>query len=349
MAVHLPYRDTIKNMYIPGLNEDGQPRTLVANDFGYWAQQASDQRRGGPGDLYLPEVFRALANAFRRAITPTSHPMGHKDGLGLATAIILDQERFRPDGSTYVHQRTFAVNIVTDTGAQALLSNSYNAPVGTAAKYIVLHTDNATAVQTGGTISSGAQTSITVVSGGNKGAVTGNKAGSYISNTTNSAPSADSVTGGGIDWSYGTSNSEIVSGSGTQSSAGAVAITSYTVAKTHSNGDYVVSRPQTGDAPSSAPAGAIMYNSSASTSGATGTAAPATVSGTGIGNRQAAWTSIVVANTSSTAGTYTGLCIVNITTIASWAASEFYNSLSFPGQVVNNSQQLTLTSYLVKL
>lgn len=342
-----PHADQIANLYLPGLTPSGAPRTLVDASLGYWDQQASDQRRGGRGDAFLPELLDLMARRFRGAVTKASHPRGWRDGLGLATMIVLDQTDARTGA---ILQRTITANIVTDTGAQALL-NLYNTP-GSAGKYLVLHTDNATAVQTGSAINnaSGAQTSIAVASGGSKGAVTANKAGSFISSTTGNAPTADTTTSGGIDWSYGTANSEIVSGSGTQSSAVAVAISSYTVAggKTHSAGDFVVSRPQTGDAPTAAPAGAIIYNSGASTAGATGTAAVATISGTGIGNRQALWSSLVF-TTTSTAGTYTGLAIVNFTTIAGWAAAGFYNSLSFPGQVISSSQSLTLTSYSVKI
>lgn len=332
----------LRNLYLPGLAPDGSPRTLVALD-GFWQGQNSDQRRGGPGDAYLPELHDWLS-----------------DRLGLSAVVILDQVRVRDDSGhklrkPIVEKRILAHNVLTDLGAQAMLKGIYNANQ-TIGQYMVLDTNAATAQISTALTANTAYSSVSVASGGNPSAVTGNKAAQFKNNTTSanttgtSAGSADPTTGGGVVLSYGTPNADYVSGeSGSASTATSIAFAaSYTVDHAHAINDWVVANPQTGDGPTSLPGTAIMYNSTAATNGATGTASPATVSGTGIGNRQALWNALIF-STSSTAGSYNNLWIVNQSTIAALtAAADYLNHLSFSPLTLNSSTQVSAT-YSVKI
>lgn len=323
------------NLYLPGTLPDGTPRTLVELP-GFWSKQASDQRRGGSGDAYLPELMDAVS-----------------DAVGLHGIVRIDSIDVSNPAKPYIKRRILTHNVVTDNGAQALLKGLFVANQ-TIAQYLVLNTTAATS-QITSAITAGATTvtSVSVASGGNAAAVTGNKAASYISNTT-STPSngsnggaADPTTGGGIVLSYGTPNADYVSGSATQSSATAIAIASATIFHAHAVNDWCVANPQTGDGPTSLPSSAIIYNSTASTNAATGTASPATVSGTGIGNRQAQFA--VTYGTSSTAGSYSELWLATQSTIAALtAAADYVAHLSFSPSVLNSSTQISVT-YDVKL
>lgn len=160
---------------------------------------------------------------------------------------------------------------------------------------------------------------------------------------------ADPTTGGGVIVSYGTANADYVSGeTGAASTATSIALLNgVTWAHSHAVNDWVVANPQTGDAPTTLPGTAIIYNSVASTTGATGTAALATVTGTGIGGRQAQWSSIVF-STTSTAGNYNNLWIGNVSTIAGWGATSGLNHLSFAPLLLNSTNQISVT-YSVRI
>lgn len=406
---------TLDNLYLPGLAPDGGPRTLV-NVPGFWGGQSADQARGGPGDFYLPEVQRA-----------------NMDRAGVSALVQIDQIDVR---SGKVVRRILTHNVLTDIGAQNLLKALYTANQSLG-QYFILDTNAATA-QVNATLTANATattTAITVVSGGNPGAVTGNKASNFKNNATanisgipitliggapttpgtaicmetasnglvnavvtaagagyGSAPtafapnylggsgavmgtvtlsggtlstvpvttagtaytalggSADPITGGGIVVSYGTANADYCSGETASASTGTsiALLNGVTWAHGHAINDWVVANPQTGDGPTSLPGTAVIFNSVASTNGATGTSTLATVSGTGQGSRQAVWTAVNF-NNSSTPGSYNTLWIANVSTIAAIsAASNFYNHLSFSPLTLNNANAIAVT-YTIKI
>lgn len=149
---------------------------------------------------------------------------------------------------------------------------------------------------------------------------------------------SDPTTGGGIVVSYGTANADYTSGETASASTGTsiALLNAHTFAHAHAINDYVVANPQTGDGPTSLPGTAIMYNSGSSTNAATGTAIPATVSGTGIGKRQALFSATF--SSTSTAATYNNLWIGNQSTIAALtAAADYLTHLSFSNMVISSS------------
>jgi hypothetical protein len=182
----------------------------------------------------------------------------------------------RPIG---VIERLIGKNVLTDSGALALLKD-----IGSAAPTLFFNhlqlSANAATAQLSSAMSSTGLTSIPVVSGGTA--------------FTN---------GMSITLGYGTANAETVTVNGTSTST---SIPCTATTKTHSSGDWVVQNPLTSDNPSSVTSG---YDSGALASGAF------TYSGTGAGNRQVQVVYDFPANASAPGSGYTDLWIASAATI----------------------------------
>lgn len=329
------------NLYIPGVKTDGTPRMLIALDS-YWKQHSTNQSRGEPGDAYLPELQGAFV-----------------DRNGISALILIDQ---LINGK--VDSRLIMHNIVTDNGAKMLL-NAYasaGVPTTSVGQYFVLNTQGAASqlnqTLTGSTPNA-TGAALTVLAGGNPTATTGNKASAYVANqtsatcTSGSAGTLDPSTGGAVQVGFGLATVDYMSGNAATTGQTATNIplaATYTPHSNHSVGEWVVAAPQTGDAQTTTnmTSSAIIYNSAASTNGATGTSLAATVTGTGIGTRQAAF-GVALFPTASTGGTYTELWVITTSTLAALStATNTYNHLSFPPQILSSIASLQIT-YIIKV
>jgi hypothetical protein len=180
-----------------------------------------------------------------------------------------------------IMERVIAKNVLTDSGALALLK-----VIGSAAPTLYYNhlqlSANALTAQVSSAMSTTGVTSIPVISGG-----------------------ASFTNGMSITLGYGTANAETLTvGSGSTSTS----IVCSATTKTHSANDWVVQNPLTSDNPSSVTSG---YDSGALASGAF------TYSGVGAGNRQVQVIYDFPANASAPGSGYTDLWIASAATIAS--------------------------------
>ncbi len=350
-----------KNLFVGGTNpDDGHPICLIdLPHLDFWGKQANDHLRGSPGDAYLPELLGAL-----------------HDRAEIATLVQLDQWD-HTKGKPRLKRRILCSNVVTDLGAQNLLK-LFTASAGGVAQYMALTLcPNASSINGSCASTLSAQitsaTDLTTLntnngpaisaagpstSAGNIAKFTGNSASTYISNTTGNACTSgavggpDATTDGGIAIGYGLAGVEYFSGHATQSNAGNIKAAAGVLHATHNSGEYCVSRAQTGDQVTMASdANSIIYNSSASTNAATGTAiSNAAPSGTGKGGRSVVYSAISF-NTSSTAGQYSGLWIITDATIAASTGATThlqYSHLSFSPLQIGSSSSITAT-YTISL
>lgn len=319
----MPFAST-ENLYLPGLQPNGMPVTLVDLP-GYWNKQRSEQARGGSGDAYIDEMARCVNDY-----------SGRMHGL-----VVMDQFSTR---TGKVLARTITHNVETDTLINNMLkligSTGASSSLG---QYLGIDTATAAWQQSGSTISSGAQTAITVAGNTYTAAiVTGNAAASFQAASSNNGTGQnvttpgvgavpDPVYGTGIIWSFGTANAETVSGTTGSTTATSIPITSYTVAHTHTAGDWVVASPSTKDGPASAPAGLLLSTSITATYTTTA----------GVGNRKAQLVFTFAAG--STPGLYTGLWVATFATVGAYAASGCYAHVSTQQQTLNSSTGIQST------
>ena len=323
----LAHESKHENLYIPGLGRDGSPITHVAVP-GFWQHHQSDQRRGGPGELYLAELF------------PIARQHSRKGPVGIVTVTLRD-------GRGRIKSRDIVQNVLTDLGANAMLQAGLTA----AGRYLCMDTSVAAAQL--GAAASGTITTLTVVgtsggtaSGGNPTFQTANAASTFQSNSSdtgikqnNNAPGVigtfpaglDTTYGTGIQVSFGTAQAEGVAGSTTSNTTTNINVTSYTVTKTHSINDWVLAMGSTADNPTTAPTGPVYS-----------TVLTPTPSGTGIGNRAQLFTYTF---SSITVGTYTGGWLLTAT---SWASGIALARFSMTPKYVGSSDSVTI-NYSVKL
>ena len=326
-----------QNLYLPGVLPDGTPRTLV-DIPGYWGRTRSDQHRGGPGEAYEVDLSRTLREAHG----------------GMSALVMLD----RIDHATgKVLSRTLTHNVETDTVINNMLKLfGSSGAITTLGQYVALDTTTAWAVMSGGTINnaSGAQTTIVVAGNTFTGntLVSGNVAANWAAAASNNGTGQnvttpgiagpDAVYGTGINWSYGTSNAEWVSGvnAGSYTST-SLQIASFTVTagKSHVAGDYVVAYPSTKDGPAAAPGG-MFVNATPATPTYTTTA--------GIGNRKVQLVSTCSSVGGFPSASYSGIWIVSFSTVGTYVSTGTYAHISSTPQVLNatTSVQVTYTATL---
>lgn len=225
-----------------------------------------------------------------------------------ATILIDKHNRVR-----LVASRLIAENIVTDTGATAMLKNTWN-NAGSAVGIF-----NQIAIDT-----NAGSTTLTSALAANTSGVT---------SISVAATPASIASGTTLTLGYGTGNTQnIVTSALANAGATSITVTSFTVNATgFSIGANVVPNPTTSDNPSSL--GGTSAYSGALSSGAF------TFSGTGAGNRQVSIQ--FTFSTSTTAGSYTEAWTVNTNPVA--ATGETASHLIFPVQTINSSTSLQIT------
>jgi|GEM_PF-5534646 len=353
----LQHQSKHDNLYLPGLAPDGGPRTLV-HIPGYWHNQLSNQHAGGAGDAYEHELGRLLLQ----------HGSGRMAGLAR-----LDEVDAR---TGRVIKRVITHNVETDAFLNRVLAEFFGSTGDASAaahlnaggtwlgQYLSITPATATAATNGTvTVSSvfGAVTGYPVVSGGAAALVTGIASSTFkaaatvdgtLQNTGNAATGVPTLTGGkypgsdntfgtGIILGFGTANAEVANGSTTTSLAAQIFLsgsstsqTNYTTLNAHASGDFVVAGPSSKDGPTTAPTGAQISTALVATYTA----------GAGVGNRKAQLQFTFTTAGGFTAGSYTDLWVINVSSTGSWtAANNAYAHVVNAPLTLNSSTNLQAT------
>lgn len=231
-------------------------------------------------------------------------------------------DALRPDA---MRERTrseiWARNCITDTGATAMLKNTWNNAGSAVAIFdhlVIAYGNQGYALLT------------TAITNGATGVVSLACAGG-IQVAAVRAETYSATAGGGVIVSYGTANAEGYSPTGTNAQgATAIAVTSQTAAAAHAINDYITENPKVADNPSSV---SNSTDSGALSSGAF------SFSGAGAGNRQVAIA--FTFPTSSPAGAYTDAYTSNAGTIAAGTTA---SHLIVPPQTINSTTSLSFTA-----